>query len=88
MSRHYARLAVFDVSPKRQKVFKHYALAAGVAWAHPHTLRTTFITHHIASGSPITDIKEMVGHENLATTNVYAGLVKSSQRHSMQEHAL
>jgi site-specific recombinase XerD len=71
-----------------QKVFKTYAMAAGVAWAHPHPLRTTFITHHIASGSPITDIKEMVGHENLATTNVYAGLVKSSQRKPMQEHAL
>ncbi|MGH2501737.1 MAG: site-specific integrase, partial [Ktedonobacterales bacterium] len=62
--------------------------AAGVAWAHPHTLRTTFITHHIASGSPITDIRDMVGHENLATTNAYAGLVKSSQLRSMQEHAL
>jgi site-specific recombinase XerD len=71
-----------------QKVFKKYTTAAGAAWVHPHTLRTTFITHHIASGSPITDIKEMVGHENLATTNVYAGLVKSSQRKSMQEHAL
>ena len=71
-----------------QKVFKKYAEAAGVSWAHPHTLRTTFITHHIANGSPITDIKDMVGHENLATTNVYAGLVKSSQRKSMQDHAL
>ena len=71
-----------------QKAFKKYAQAAGVAWAHPHTLRTTFITHHIASGSPITDIRDMVGHENLATTNAYAGLVKSSQLRSMQEHAL
>lgn len=71
-----------------QKALKKYAQAAGIPWAHPHTLRTTFCTHHIANGSPITAIKEMVGHENLATTNVYAGLVKSTQRKAMQEHAL
>lgn len=39
---------------------------------HPHTLRHTFATHHLASGTALHNIKLMLGHENYNTTLVYA----------------
>lgn len=71
-----------------QKAFKKYATAAGVAWAHIHTLRTTHITHHIANKTDIKTVQGNAGHLNLATTNYYASYVKEAQIRAMQEHAL
>ena len=41
-----------------QKAVKKYAVAAGLPWAHVHTLRTTHMTQHIAKG---TDVKTVQG---------------------------
>ncbi len=71
-----------------QKAFKKYALAANLPWAHVHTLRTTHITHHIASKTDIKTVQGNAGHLNLATTNYYAQFVKDAQIKAMQEHAL
>jgi integrase/recombinase XerD len=71
-----------------QKAFKKYAVATGISWAHVHTLRTTHITHHIASKTDIKTVQGNAGHLNLATTNYYAQFVKDAQIKAMQEHAL
>ncbi len=71
-----------------QKDFKKYAIAAGVPWAHVHTLRTTHITHHIASKTDIKIVQGNAGHASLATTNYYASYVKEAQIRAMQENAL
>ncbi len=71
-----------------QKAFKKYAIAAGVRWAHVHTLRTTHITHHIASKTDIKTVQGNAGHASLATTNYYASYVKEAQIRAMQENAL
>ena len=36
-----------------------------------HRLRASFATLHSESGTPVTDIKAMLGHQNLATTLIY-----------------
>ena len=38
---------------------------------HPHALRHTFATHHLANGAQLADIKNMLGHQSLATTAIY-----------------
>jgi integrase/recombinase XerD len=39
---------------------------------HPHTLRHTFATHHLSSGTELHNIKLMLGHARLDTTLIYA----------------
>lgn len=38
---------------------------------HPHTLRHTFATLHLANGLQLPHLKEMLGHEQLNTTAIY-----------------
>src|SRR5512144_717122 len=71
-----------------QKLMKKYATAAGVSWAHVHTLRTTHITEHIARRTDIKTVQGNAGHASLATTNFYARYVKEAQIRAMQENAL
>lgn len=41
---------------------------------HPHTLRHSFATHHLSEGTPLEEIKEMLGHSSYDTTLIYASI--------------
>lgn len=53
-----------------------YFKIAGIENAKVNDLRHTFIAHHLASGTPLTVISQLVGHKRLATTEKYLDLVK------------
>ncbi len=54
-----------------QIVRRYVSRVADKEKAHPHSLRHTFATHLLNEGADLMSVKELLGHENLSTTQVY-----------------
>lgn len=71
-----------------EDVVKKYLTIAGIQNASPHSLRHTFATQHVKRGTELPVVQAALGHENLATTSRYVGLVREQMDQRLQEHAL
>lgn len=63
-----------------QKVFNEAGISGKV---HPHELRHTFATSMLNNGADLRTVQELLGHENLSTTQVYTHV---TMRHLQNEY--
>jgi integrase/recombinase XerC len=64
-----------------QKMLVKQAAAVGLEKkVHPHLLRHTFATHLLDGGADLRVVQELLGHANLATTQIYTHVTQAQAR--------
>lgn len=78
--RHLSRITVFH------NIKQYVAKAQVKKDVSPHTFRHTFATHLLEGGASLRAIQVMLGHESIATTEIYTHLDRSLLREQVLQH--
>ncbi len=70
-------------------LIRDYAQRCGITKSiSPHTFRHSFATHLLEGGASIREVQQMLGHENIVTTEIYTHLESEGLLHVLEEHLL
>ncbi|HRN67359.1 MAG TPA: tyrosine recombinase [Promineifilum sp.] len=69
-------------------IIKGYAKQAGLnTEVTPHTLRHSFAVHRLSKGSSLEDIRHLLGHANISTTQIYTQMEHSEEEKDISNAA-
>ena len=77
-TRHITRFAVNRYLKRKQE-------RLNIDNLHPHALRHTFATGLVAEDTPINEVADLLGHENINTTRIYTHIPNERLRKSVQK---
>ena len=67
-------------------IIKELAKKAGIKKTiSPHTFRHSFATHLVEGGANLRAVQEMLGHENITTTQIYTHLDREFLRKTLEQ---
>ena len=67
---------------------KSWAIEAGVRSENvsPHTIRHAFATHLLSNGADLRVIQTILGHSDIATTEIYTHIVNDKLKSTLEDH--
>lgn len=77
---------IFKLSPGSiSNKIRHFADKAGISDLHTHSLRHKFATNLLEQGTNIRVVQDLMGHENLNTTQVYLSVTDKAKKEAIRQ---